>query len=160
MLVRVVRIGTMVVLAAGLGALHAVAGPYADDLSKCLVKSTTAKDQTDLVRWIFAGAALHPDVSSIAAVSDKQRTEMTRTIGQLLERLLTESCRTQYRDAMKYEGSQTLATSFGVLGQVAMKSLMENPAVAKGFSELATAVNQEKLKAALEPPSESEPPQP
>jgi len=160
MLERVVRIGTMIVLLAGLGALHAVAGPYGDDLSKCLVKSATAKDQTDLVRWIFAAAALHPDVSSIAAVSDKQRTEMTRTIGQLLERLLTESCRTQYRDAMKYEGNQTLVTSFGVLGQVAMKSLMENPAVAKGFGELETAVSQEKLKAALEPSPESEPEQP
>ena len=58
-----------VVVLAGAAVPPAEAGIYADDLAKCLVASTTTRDQTDLVRWIFATAALHPGVSSIAAVS-------------------------------------------------------------------------------------------
>jgi hypothetical protein len=138
-------------LLASLSGSPALAGPYADDLSKCLVSSTTDKDQTDLVRWLFAAAALHPDVSSIAAVSDQQRSEMGRTVGQLFERLLTESCRAQFRDAMKYEGSQTIEVSFSVLGEVAMRNLIQDPAVSKAIGELETFVNQEKLQAVMRP---------
>jgi hypothetical protein len=129
----------------------AQAGVYADDLAKCLVSSTTTKDKTDLVRWMFATAALHPDVSSIASVSAEQRTAMTRSAAQLFERLLTESCRAQFRDAVKYEGAQTLVGSFQVLGGVAMRALMEDPAVAKGFQELDSFVSKEKINAVVEP---------
>ena len=129
----------------------ALAGPYADDLSKCLVSSTTSKDKTDLVRWLFATAALHPDVASIASVSANQRTEMTRTVGATFERLLTVACRTPYRDAVKYEGDQALVTGFQVLGGVAMRELMGHSAVAKGMSELDTYVDKDKLKAVTQP---------
>ncbi len=151
---RLITSGFRLILALVLVAVSAgpvLAGPYGDELSKCLVSSTTEKDKTDLVRWIFAATSLHPDVSGIIALTDAQRTEMTRLVGQLFERLLTESCRTQYRDAMLYEGNSTLETSFAVLGQVAMRRLMEHPAVAKGLGELQNFVDQEKLKAVLEP---------
>jgi len=120
-------------------------------LSKCLVKSTTEKDKTDLVRWIFAAVSVHPDVSGLVSVTDAQRTEMTRSVGELFERLLTKSCREQFRDATKYEGDQTLVTSFSVLGQVAMRGLMEHPTVTKGLGELDAFVDKDKLKAALQP---------
>lgn len=147
---RITTLGAAVMLAL-MGGLPLWAGPYGDDLSKCLVKSTTDKDKSDLVRWIFAATSLHPDVNSLVTVSDAQRTEMTRTVGALFERLLTKSCRAEYRDAMKYEGEQTLIVSFGVLGQVAMKGLMEHPAVNNGIGELDNFVNKDSLKAAVEP---------
>ena len=143
-------LGTAIVM--GFLAAPAIqAGPYADDLSKCLVKSATDKDKTDLVRWVFAATALHPDVSSLVAVSDKQRTAMTRSVGALFERLLTKDCRPQYRDAMNYEGEQTLIVSFGVLGEVAMKGLMEHPAVNQGIAELDDFVSKDELMAAIKP---------
>ena len=100
---------------------------------------------------MFATAALHPAVSSISSVSAEQRTEITRSAGQIFERLLPESCRTQVRDAVKYEGAQTLVGSFQVLGGVAMRTLMEDPAVAKGFEQLNSFVSKEKIKAAIQP---------
>ena|SRR5712691_2590554 len=139
-------VGTASVVAMLVGS-SALAGPYGDDLSKCLVIATEHKDKTDLVRFIFAAAAQHPDVSNIASISDKQRTEMARTVGRLYERLLTESCRTQYRDAVKYEGQQVLPMSFSVLGQVAMRGLMENPAVTKAFGEIDTFLDKDKINA-------------
>jgi len=82
-------------------------------------------------------------------VTDKQRTEMTKTVGQLLERLLTQSCRAEFKSAVRFEGSQTVEVSFGVLGQVAMKGLLEHPAVAKGLGELETYVDQNKISAVM-----------
>ena len=73
----------------------ALAGPYGDELAKCLVKSTTDADKTYLVKWLFAAAALHPDVKSIASVSDAQRDELNKNAAKLFERLLTESCRSR-----------------------------------------------------------------
>jgi hypothetical protein len=35
----------------------AAAGPYSDDLAKCLVKSTTKEDRVSLIRWLFAAAS-------------------------------------------------------------------------------------------------------
>ncbi|MEO8196522.1 MAG: hypothetical protein ABI689_07340 [Thermoanaerobaculia bacterium] len=129
----------------------ASAGVYSDALAKCLVASTTPRDQTDLVRWIFATAALHPGVSSIAAVSAEQRTAMARTVAELFERLLTESCRSQFSAAMQNEGNQTIEAAFQVLGQVAMRALMADPAVGKGFDEIDTFLHKEKIEAAAKP---------
>src|SRR5262249_29834865 len=94
-------------LLAVISSASALAGPYGDDLSKCLVSSATDKDKANLVRWVFAATSANPDVSDLVAVSDAQRAEMTRTVGELFERLLTKSCPAQYRDAVKYEGDQT-----------------------------------------------------
>jgi len=144
------RFGIAVAILSVMSGSAALAGPYADDLSKCLVSSTTSKDKTDMVRWLFATAALHPDVASIASVSANQRVEMTRAVGATFERLLTVACRTQYRDAVKYEGDQALVTAFQILGGVAMRELMGHSAVAKGMGELDTYVDKDKLKAATQ----------
>lgn len=122
------------------------AGIYSDDMSRCLVSNTSATDKTDLVRWIFAISALHPDLSSVAAVTEPQRVDMNRKVAGLLERLLTESCRKQTQEALKYEGSAAMQQSFQVLGQVAMQELMTNAAVANGFAGFSKYVDKAKLE--------------
>lgn len=122
------------------------AGIYSDDMSRCLVSNTSAKDKTDLVRWIFAISALHPDLGSVAAVTEQQRDDMNRKVAGLLERLLTESCRKQTQEALKYEGSAAMQLSFQVLGQVAMQELMSDAVVANGFAGFSKYVDKSKLK--------------
>jgi hypothetical protein len=116
-------------------------------MSRCLVSSTSVKDKTNLVRWIFATAALHPEVSNIAAVSKQQRENLNREMGKLLERLLTDKCRKQTQDAIKYEGGVAIQLSFQVLGQVAMQELMSNPEVGKGFAAISNYIDESKIKA-------------
>lgn len=142
----VARLAVLTILA-GL-AVPARAGLYADDLSRCLVNGAGQKDKTDLVRWVFANTALHPELASMATLTPKQRVALNKTTGQFFERLLTETCRSQFRDAMKYEGPQTIEMSFSVLGQVAMRELMTNPEVAKGFSDLDSFISKDKITAA------------
>jgi hypothetical protein len=115
-------------------------------MARCLVASTSAKDKTDLVRWIFANAALHPDVASISSMSPDQREDINKAAGLMLNRLLTDTCRSQTQAALKYEGALAMQTSFQVLGQVAMQELMRNPAVGQGFGGIGKYVDEEMLK--------------
>lgn len=126
-------------------------GPYTDDLSKCLVRSTSDADRTLLVQWMFAMMALHPAVKSMSTVSDSQRMEMSRQIAGVMENLLTVSCQSEAQQALKYEGKNALETGFSILGQVAGRELFSNPQVAAGISELEKYVDADKLKKALQP---------
>jgi hypothetical protein len=139
-------------LSCSLQASEVAAGVYSDDLGKCLVSKSTPKDQTDLIRWMFAMIALHPDVSDIVSVPAEKRSEMTKVVGGLFERLLTESCATQFREASKYEGAEAISAAFQVFGQVAMRGLMGNPEVQKGLAELDSVVSKEKLNAVTKGP--------
>ena len=129
----------------------AVAGPYSDELAKCLVRSTTDADKNYLVKWIFAAAALHPAVKSIASVSDAQRDELNKNTAKLVERLVTESCKSETREAVRYEGSSTFQASFQVLGQVAGRGLFSDPGVARSMGDFEKHFDKQKLERLLSP---------
>lgn len=125
------------------------AGPYSDELGKCLVASTTLADKGALVKWMFATAALHPEVKSIASVTPAERTGFNRDTARLFERLVTESCKAQTQQAVKYEGAVALQVAFQLLGQVAARELFADPAVAAGMAELERHFDKQKLEAAF-----------
>ena len=125
----------------------AQAGPYADDLSKCLVKSASPTDQKDLVRWIFAAIALHPDIRSMANISVEERTDINKTAGTLMVRLLVTDCHAESVAAIRYEGESSVSTSFSVLGQIAAKSIFSAPEVNAGMADLTANIDVEQLSA-------------
>lgn len=129
----------------------AVAGPYADELAKCLVKSTTEADKNSLVKWMFAAAALHPAVKPIASVSDEQRDELNRGAARLFERLVAESCRAETQEALKNEGPSTVQAGFQVLGQVAARGLLSDPGVARGLADLGKYLDKKKMEGLFGP---------
>lgn len=145
-----VLLGTGIVLTLGIHA--AFAGPYGDDLAKCLVKSTTAEDKTMLVQWMFATMALHPDVKAMAAVSNDQRDKVNLGTAKMFETLLTKTCVAEAKQAIQYEGGSTIETSFSVLGQVAARELFSHPAVAAGNAEFAKHIDADAIKKSLETP--------
>ncbi len=79
---------------------NAQAGLYTDDLSRCLVESTSTADKVSLVKWMFTAAAFHPAVSSIASVSEKQLVNTNKEIAELFTKLLTESCKEQSKKSI------------------------------------------------------------
>lgn len=140
----------MCIAAAVLGAGgNATAGELADNLSKCLVTSTTEQDKTLLVQWMFTMMALHPQVKQLASISDERRNEVTKNTATLFQTLLTKTCREQARRAMKEEGPSTLESSFNALGQVAGSELFANPAVAAGLGGLLLYLDAPALTKAL-----------
>ena len=40
----------------------ALAGPYGEEMTKCLVRSISAADRTSLSKWLFATMALTPEI--------------------------------------------------------------------------------------------------
>jgi hypothetical protein len=125
----------------------AYAGPYADDMAKCLVKSTSPADRTAFIRWLFASLALHPDVASMASVTPQQRGQINKAAGVLIQRLLLKSCRSDTQTAVKNEGPQTIQYAFQIFGQVATRQLFTDPHVADGMKALAATMDEAKLKA-------------
>jgi hypothetical protein len=126
--------------------MHAVAGPYGDDMAKCLVKAASPDDRTVFIRWLFASIALHPDVASMATISAKQRDDFNKGAGALFQRLLTESCRSETKQAIRFEGPATIQYAFQVFGQAAAGNLFANPTVAAGMKDLAKYIDQDKIK--------------
>jgi hypothetical protein len=130
-------------------AFSAQAGPYTSEMSKCLVDQTSAEDKTTLVRWLFVTLALHPDVTSIANTNAEERDNLNRGMAEIVERLITKSCRKEATTAAKYEGRTALTASFRALGQAAVSELMGSAQVSAGLSEFAKYLDEQKISEVL-----------
>lgn len=132
-----------------LTAASASAGVYTDDLSKCLVAKTSATEKTMLIEWLFASISAHPAVKSMSTVTQTQRDDYNKRFGELAQTLLTARCRPESVAALKYEGGASIEAGFAVLGQVAMRELMADPAVASGMGRIDGAIDSSAMKALL-----------
>ncbi len=130
---------------------HAATGMYTESLTRCIVESTTDDDKRSVVTWIFSIIALHPDVQGMMLVSDAEREDANKRIANLLETLLTKTCRAQAVDAIKYEGDAALGKSFETLGQIAMTELLNHPNVNAGLSGFTKYVDVQSVEKALRP---------
>ena len=128
------------------------AGTYTDDLSRCLVESSTSADKAVLVKWMFTSIALHPDVAAMANVSAEQRKASDKATAEMIVRLMSVTCQEQAKKAIKYEGSSAIEQGFQVFGQVAGKELFADPNVAQALGALEQHVDAKKLAKALDLP--------
>ncbi len=154
-----------IVLACGVTALCltttcASAGIYSDEMAKCLVKSSTADDQTLLVQWIFSAMAAHPAVKPMTNVTAEQQTDFNRKVADLAQRLTIVDCHKETVDALKYEGPASFEQSFSILGQVAMRGMMSNPLVATDLGALSGFMDRTKIEALAKEAGLPVPPQP
>ena len=137
-------------MALAIGATSARAGVYADDLGKCLVSSTSEADRTLMLKWMFSAMSQNREIAQYVQMAPEVRETLTRETAALYMRLMTESCRTQTRDAARYEGPAAIGSAFGLLGQIASQGLFNDPAVAASISELDKYYDQPKLKAVMD----------
>ena len=148
-LIPALTLGVLVAVLAAGRAAPAHAGPYTDQLSQCLMDSTTEQDKSNLVRWVFASTAQHPDVAAYATVPPEERAALSRSVSTLFERLLTQDCRTQFREARKNDGEETVSTSFGILVQTALRGLIENPSVSSALVGVDDHLDKQKIAGAM-----------
>ena len=128
----------------------AVAGPFADEMSKCMVRETTEQERTMLVQWVFAITALHPDVKQLSSVTDQARSKLNKQLADLTMALLTERCAKETREVLKNEGPDSFQSSFGELGKSAMQGLFTDSRVSAGLSEFTSNLDEAKLKKFVE----------
>ena len=142
----------LLALAGLAGSGSAVAGQYNDALAVCLVQSASEQDRTTLVRWVFAAMAAHPEVKDLGKVSKKEGDRLNREVAALFWALVSERCGKQTREAVQHEGANTITAGFEVLGKVAMQGLMADAAVNTYMGQMASHLDEAKLKDLFSPP--------
>lgn len=144
------KIWQATVLVASLGLANvAVAGEYQDKLSKCLKSAITAEDKRQLVRWVFAMYANHPDVSDLSKLTAAQSDDISRKGASVFQKLIADKCASQSREAIINEGMEGYGAAFESLGETAIGGLIEDPSVQKSMEKLYKYLDQEKLMKAL-----------
>lgn len=123
----------------------AVAAPFTDALSRCLVEHSTPQDNSELVVWIFSAIGLHPDVDQYVTLTPAERTAINGKAAKLMVRLMTVDCRKETVAALKYEGTGAIGAGFAVLGSAATTGLMSDPAVAAGMASFDSAIDAKAL---------------
>jgi hypothetical protein len=153
---------TALLIGAALFAAPASASVYSDDLGRCLVAKTSDQDKTQLVQWVFAAMASSPAVQKLTTATAAERDQYDHVMAKLIERLLEVDCRKETIDAVKYDGQNSIEAAFGLLGQVAFKSLATDPAVNQSLGNFTKYVDEKNLKAlfreaGLTPPASGTP---
>jgi hypothetical protein len=128
----------------------ATAGPYRDDLARCLVDSTSGDDRAALVRWMFAAMSAHPAVSSFVSIDEPKRDQANKRLAEIFARLVTVDCKEKTQKAISFEGPEALVGGFEVLGQAAATEIFGSPEVTRamsGFEGYLKEMNIDKLLA-------------
>ena len=144
-------------LAAG-WTMPAQAGVYSNDLGKCMVAKTSDADKAVLIRWIFISISSTPAIKDLVRINDEQRTDNSKAVASLLVRLLSVDCRKETVLGLKYDGSSAIDTSFAILGEASMSSLMTGPDVMAGLIAPTKYIDNKALEgvyreAGMKPPS-------
>ena len=123
----------------------ASAGPTVDQLSDCLVKSTTATDKTAVLQWTFAALSVHPDLKAYSNVTNEQRTQLDQKLAQTLQRILVEQCSVQAKAVIQAEGLQAVGDSFQELGSITGEEILKNPEVKQQLKGVVRYLDLNKL---------------
>lgn len=122
-----------------------LASPTVDQLSQCLVKSTTATDKTTVLQWTFAALATHPDLKAFAQVSDVQKEQLDRNFAAVVQRILVEQCSAQAKAVIQAEGVEGIGASFQELGQITGEEILKNPEIKQQLQGILRYVDLNKL---------------
>ena len=122
------------------------AGPFGDDMSKCLVLATSSKDNSLLGRWLVRVYGEHSDSKDLTNLSDYKKEQIDKNVARLFTRLLSEDCKEETKKALKFEGDTVIFNAFRALGEVAGKELIEDKNVSKAINKFTEYVDYGKLK--------------
>ena len=116
--------------AALLGAAQVtMAGPTVDQLSDCLMKSTTVTDKTTVLQWTFVALGNHPDLKAFSNVTASQKEALDKNLATVLQRILVEQCSAQTKAVIQAEGLQAVGDSFQALGKTTGEEILKNPEI-------------------------------
>ena len=121
------------------------AGPFGDEMARCLVSSTNNRDRNKLIKWIFRVYGDHPEVSYMVDLSDREKNIIDKDVADIFTRLLSEDCIDETKKAKKYEGDNALVTAFEVLGKVAANGISKNPNVERSIGKFTELIDIKKV---------------
>ena len=137
-------ISALIISASALSAAPAMS----NELGSCLIDSLNGKERKWLAKWIFFSMAAHPEIKNYAEVSEKDRLESDKDIGDLVTRLLASDCPAQFKVASESD-PMALQRAFELVGQVAMGELMQDPVVTDAIGNYSHFMDPQAIQSAL-----------
>ena len=122
-------------------------GPFTDDLARCVIVKTTERDKIALVNWIWFAMSVHPDIAKNmgSKVLDKEREIAEKKVAYIVSNLFLDKCKEETENAFKYEGREAIG-AFKPLGEMSMKTLMQNKKVGDSLSSYSEFLNPNLLE--------------
>src|SRR5262249_56025717 len=99
--------------------------------------------------WGCGGGVVGREVKGMVWGRGAERDELSKATGKLFERLVSESCKTETQDAVKYEGPSVFQSAFTVLGQVASIGLFTDPSVSGYMGDFLKYIDKSKVQGAF-----------
>ena len=119
------------------------AGPFSDQMARCIVDKTTQPEKIMFMQWLYAGMSKHPNLAGMSTISDSQGIRFSQLTADIVIDLMTDRCGHETKQAMRYEGENAAASAFKILGQVAMKELMVDQDVNSFISGLGRYIDED-----------------
>ncbi len=123
----------------------ALAGPKVDQLSNCLMKSTTPTDKTVVLQWTFVALGNHPDLKAFSNVTATQKEALDKNLATVLQRILVEQCSAQTKAVIQTEGLQAVGDSFQELGSITGEEILKTPEIKQQLNGVLKYVDLNKL---------------
>ncbi len=123
----------------------ALAGPTVDQLSNCLMKSTTPTDKTVVLQWTFVALGNHPDLKAFSNVTATQKEALDKNLATVLQRILVEQCSAQTKAVIQTEGLQAVGDSFQELGSITGEEILKTPEIKQQLNGVLKYVALNKL---------------
>ena len=137
---------SLLVVSALMGATQmASASVTVDELSDCLVKSTTDADKKAVLQWTFVALSAHPDLQSFSQVTTEQRDGLDKNLAQVLQRILVDQCSAETKAVIQTDGLQAVGDSFQELGQETGEQILKTPEIKDQYKGLVRYLDLSKL---------------
>ena len=125
------------------------AGPFTDTFGKCIVRSTTQIEKGKLVQWMFIAFSNHQLLKSIFDLSEDDKTTADKQMAKIVMRLFTVACKTELKEAVKFEGQKAVRDAFELLGKVSMGAIMTDQNVIKALGRYVKFMEMGKIKSLM-----------
>ena len=113
---------------------------------KCIIKSTTQIEKDQLIQWMFIAVSDHQILKSVVDLSEGVKTTADKQTAKIVMRLFTVACKTELKDAVKFEGQNAVRDAFELLGKVSMGALMTDQNVQKAMGRYVKFMDLENAK--------------
>ncbi len=120
--------------------------PYSAELKKCLLASATTEQKESIMKWMFVAYSSNPLLNQMVSISSKERERINKSFADTYSTLLTQTCKNQTIDAMKYEGTGARTTAFFALGEIGGRELVSNPTVLQNMKGFTKYLDQMKFE--------------
>ena len=127
------------------------AGPYQDDLIKCVNRNITDSDKVNLAGFIVLAFSSLPEMQGIVFIDEIRSESLIKAYTETIERLVLYDCYDESKLVVKFEGSESLASATNLIGQMTMRDNLSDPNVVRLFDRMEQYSSPDKWNELLLP---------